>query len=99
MATLDEMLAKRTPDSRKIIKARVKEIQRELTLAKIREELHISQTQLATSLGVKQPAIAKMERVDNDLKISTLKRYVDAIGGKLAIDIILPNGEKIALNL
>lgn len=40
-----------------------------------------------------------MERVDNDLKISTLKRYVDAIGGKLAIDIILPNGEKIALNL
>lgn len=99
MATLDEMLAKRTPDSRKRIEARVKEIQRELTLVKIREELHISQTQLATSLGVKQPAIAKMERVDNDLKISTLKRYVDAIGGKLAIDITLPNGEKIALNL
>ncbi len=99
MSTFDELLAKRTPESRERIAARAEEIRREITLAKIREELNMSQTQLATSLGVKQPAIAKMEKVDNDPKLSTLKRYVKALGGELAIDVLLPNGRRIALSL
>jgi len=99
MATLDEMLAKRSPESRARINARADEIRQELTLAKLREELSVSQTQLAAALGVKQPSIAKMENVDNDPKLSTLKRYVAALGGELALDVTLPNGKRIALTL
>ncbi len=99
MATLKEMMAKRTPESQARIKARAAEIRQEITLAKLREELAISQTQLAAAMGVKQPSIVKMEKVENDPRLSTLKRYVDSLGGELALDVTLPNGRRIALSL
>lgn len=99
MATLKEMMAKRSPESRDRIKARAAEIRQEITLAKLREELNVSQTQLAAALGVSQPSVVKMEKIDNDPKLSTLKRYVTALGGKLTLDVTLPDGKRIALNL
>ncbi|MFJ5458403.1 helix-turn-helix domain-containing protein [Pectobacterium sp. CHL-2024] len=99
MATLKEMMAKRSPESRARIEARTADIRQEITLAKLREELNMSQTQLALALGVKQPSIVKMERVENDPKLSTLKRYVTALGGKLTLDVTLPDGKRIALTL
>ncbi|MCU1795459.1 helix-turn-helix domain-containing protein [Pectobacterium polaris] len=99
MATLKEMMAKRSPESRARIEARAAEIRQEITLAKLREELNMSQTQLALALGVKQPSIVKMEKVENDPKLSTLKRYVTALGGKLTLDVTLPDGKRIALTL
>ncbi|WJD49627.1 MULTISPECIES: helix-turn-helix domain-containing protein [unclassified Enterobacter] len=99
MATLKEMMAKRSPESRDRIKARAAEIRQEITLAKLREELNVSQTQLAAALGVSQPSVVKMEKIDNDPKLSTLKRYVTALGGELTLDVTLPDGKRIALNL
>lgn len=99
MTTLKKMIAKRSPESRARIEARTAEIRQEITLARLREELNLSQTQLAVTLGVKQPAIAKIEKVENDPKLSTLKRYVAALGGELALDVTLPDGKRIALAL
>lgn len=99
MATLKEMMAKRPLESRARIEARTAEIRQEITLAKLREELDVSQTQLAAALGVKQPSVVKMEKVENDPKLSTLKRYVAALGGDLALDVTLPDGKRIALSL
>ncbi|EMA4784818.1 MULTISPECIES: helix-turn-helix domain-containing protein [Providencia] len=99
MSTLDKLLAKQSPEARAQIEARAEEIRREITLAKIREELNLSQTELAQSLGVSQPSIAKLEKVDNDPKLSTLKRYIKALGGELSIDVTLPNGKRIGLSL
>lgn len=99
MATFDEMIAKRTSESRARITARAEEIRQEITLSKIREELNVSQVQLAATLGIKQPAVAKMENVDNDPKLSTLKRYIKALGGELSLDVTLPDGKRIALHL
>jgi len=99
MATLKELMAKRSPESRARIHARTAELRQEVTLAKLREELAVSQTQLAEALGVKQPSVVKMEKVDNDPKLSTLKRYVAALGGELALDVTLPDGKRIALSL
>ncbi|WP_099074353.1 helix-turn-helix domain-containing protein [Proteus alimentorum] len=99
MSTLDKLLAKQSPEALAKIEARAEEIRREITLAKIREELNLSQTELAQSLGVSQPSIAKLENVDNDPKLSTLKRYIKALGGELSIDVTLPNGKRIGLHL
>lgn len=99
MVTFDELLAKRSPESQERIAARAEEIRRENTLAKIRDELHISQVQLADAMGITQPAVVKMEKVDNDPKLSTLKRYVKGLGGELSLDITLPDGKRIALHL
>ena len=99
MSTLNELLAKQSPETLAKIEDRAEEIWREITLAKIREELKLSQTELAQSLGVSQPSIAKLENVDNDPKLSTLKRYIKALGGELSIDVTLPNGKRIGLHL
>ncbi len=99
MSTLNELLAKQSPEALERIQARVEEIRREITLAKIREELNFSQTELAQSLGISQPSIAKLENVDNDPKLSTLKRYVKTLGGKYRLISPFPNGKRIGLNL
>nr|ELR5252173.1 helix-turn-helix domain-containing protein [Providencia rettgeri] len=99
MSTLNELLAKQSHETLAKIEDRAEEIRREITLAKIREELNLSQTELAQSLGVSQPSIAKLENVENDPKLSTLKRYIKALGGELSIDVTLPNGKRIGLNL
>lgn len=48
-----------------------------------------SQAQIAESLGVKQPSVVKMER-QTDLYLSTLRRFVEAAGGKLELRVELP---------
>lgn len=99
MATFEDLLAQRSPKSRARIAARADQIRQENTLSKIREELNLSQTQLAEAMGIKQPAVVKMEKVENDPKLSTLKRYVNALGGELSLDVKLPDGKRIALHL
>lgn len=44
------------------------------------------------SISIKQPTVAGMEKVGRDLKLSTLKRYIEAVGGKLRIEVELPDG-------
>jgi predicted transcriptional regulator len=48
-----------------------------------------SQDQIAQGLGVKQPAVLKMER-QTDLYLSTLRRFVEAAGGTLELRVTLP---------
>lgn len=68
-------------------------------LSQLREELSISQTELASLMGVKQPTLAKIEQPGNDPRLSTLKRYVAALGGELTIDITLPTGKRVAFQI
>lgn len=50
-------------------------------------------------MGVKQPTLAKIEQPGNDPRLSTLKRYVAALGGELTIDITLPTGKRVAFQI
>ena len=68
-------------------------------LSQLREELNISQTELASLMGVKQRTLAKIEQPGNDPRLSTLKRYVAALGGELTIDITLPTGKRVAFQI
>jgi transcriptional regulator with XRE-family HTH domain len=96
MATLNELMAKRSPESRKRIEARVDELRQDIALNQIREALNISQTELAVAMGIAQPTVARMEKPENDPRLSTLKRYVSALGGELSLDVKLPDGKRIA---
>mgnify|MGYP000058218232 CR=1 FL=1 len=51
-----------------------------------------TQAQMAEAMGVKQPTIAGLERAGQDLRLSSLKRYVEAIGGRVRLDVELPDG-------
>ena len=99
MATLKELMAKQSPESQVRIAAKVEEMRQTIALHQLREELNISQTEMAAAMGIKQPTLAKMEQADNDPRLSTLKRYVAALGGEVSIDVKLPNGKRIAFQI
>ncbi|HHQ4311455.1 TPA: helix-turn-helix domain-containing protein [Serratia fonticola] len=61
-------------------------------LAELRERVQKTQVEMAQALGIKQPTVAGMEKPGRDLKLSSLKRYIEAAGGKLRLDIELPDG-------
>ncbi|WP_437887302.1 helix-turn-helix domain-containing protein [Phytobacter sp. V91] len=99
MKTLDEMIKARTPESQNRIRAMADEMVLETGLQMIREELQLSQKHVAEAMGVSQPAITQLEQRGNDLKLATLKRYIEAMGGKLSLDVELPGGKRVAFHL
>ena len=99
MATLKELMSKQSPESQERITEKVEILRQAVALNMLREELNLSQAELASAMGVKQPTIAKMEQADNDPRLSTLKRYVTALGGELSIDVKLPTGKRVAFYL
>lgn len=99
MATYRELLAKESPEMQARVAERVEEASIQIALGMLRDELNISQTELAAIMGVKQPSVARIEQTDNDPRLSTLKRYVKALGGELSLDITLPTGKRVAIHL
>ena len=55
-----------------------------VSLERLRETLGISQEDLATLMDVQQPAISKLVR-RADMKVSTLRDLIAAMGGELRI--------------
>ncbi|MBF7958735.1 helix-turn-helix domain-containing protein [Rahnella victoriana] len=92
MKTLREAIASRSPESQARIKEMAEEMILETGLQLMREELQLSQKTLAESMGVSQPAITQIEQRGNDVKLATLKRYIEAMGGKLSLTVELPEG-------
>ncbi|WP_437609754.1 helix-turn-helix domain-containing protein [Erwinia sp. V71] len=99
MATYRELLAKESPEMQARVAERVEKACLNIALSQLREELNVSQTELAAAMGVKQPSVARMEQSDNDPRLSTLKRYVTALGGEISIDVTLPTGKRVAFQL
>jgi transcriptional regulator with XRE-family HTH domain len=57
--------------------ARRRELVRELVRA--RQERGLSQTEIAARMGTSQSAVARLERGDLDVRLSTLERYAAAV--------------------
>ena len=61
-----------------------------LRLAILREQLGMSQVELAELLGTSQPNVSQLERSD-DLQLSSIARYIHALGGQLQINAVVGN--------
>ncbi|WP_228150291.1 helix-turn-helix domain-containing protein [Acinetobacter baumannii] len=85
MAKLNDIISKRSPESQQRIKKMANQMLLDINLSNLREELKISQAEIAKNLGVSQAAISKREKLGKDLKISSLKEYVEAMGGKVRL--------------
>lgn len=68
------------------------------TLAQLRHARRLTQTQLAGALGVSQ---AQVSRVENqaDLYLSTLRSYVQAMGGELELRAVFPDGQAATITI
>ena len=88
--SLEQMLNALPPEERAQVEERSAALHAEVEgLKALRKLAARSQEQIAQSLGVKQPAIVKIER-QTDLYLSTLRRFVEAAGGTLELRIELP---------
>ncbi|EPU3936420.1 MULTISPECIES: helix-turn-helix domain-containing protein [Morganella] len=90
--SLRQLLAEEKPEVAAAARVQAEEILLNIHLAELREKVNKTQVEMAQALGIKQPTVAGMEKPGRDVKLSTLRRYVDAIGGKLNIDVELPDG-------
>ena len=52
-----------------------------------REEAGLTQEQLAEKLNTKKSAISRIENHANDIKLSTLENFAQALGKKLHIEV------------
>ena len=59
-------------------------MQLDIALAELRELRGVSQADVADGLGTSRPNVSRIEK-EADVRLSTLERYVEALGGKLEI--------------
>lgn len=90
--TLEQLIAGQTPEVVAKAQTLAQEMLLNIHLAELRERVQKTQNEMAQEMGLKQPTVAVMEKQGRDIKLSTLKRYVEATGSKLRIDIELPDG-------
>jgi hypothetical protein len=79
-------------DARERVEARVKQALKEMPLQELREARHLTQQQLAVQLKSGQAAVSKLER-RTDMYVSTLRRFIEAMGGELEIIARFPDGD------
>jgi len=92
MVTHEERMAQLSPERRGRIETRTDELHQEyLALRRLRELLNLSQSEMATHIGVKQPAISKLENGDRRLTLDTLSTVIASLGGEWELTVKLPD--------
>lgn len=88
--TFSELTKDFSPERRARIEAKKAELRREMDLAELRQALALTQSTLAEALGVGQAEVSKIEQ-RTDVFVSTLRRFVQAMGGELEINAVFPD--------
>jgi DNA-binding XRE family transcriptional regulator len=95
--SLEDKLARLPQERRAKVDARAAElIAEEMTLRELRRALDRTQMALAKQLGVKQETISRLEK-RSDMLLSTLRSYVEAMGGELDLTAKFPNRPAVRL--
>ena len=94
--TSAEELRRRRPPRRERVDAIKRVVELEIALHELRERRGVTQEQVAEHLGTSRPNVSRIERED-DVRVSTLQRYVAALGGELELVARFPGGERETL--
>lgn len=69
----------------------------EMTLQELRRARAMTQVRLAKNLGVAQKQVSEIEK-RTDMHISTLRRSIEAMGGKLSLVAEFPDRKPVVLS-
>ncbi|PZQ80789.1 MAG: XRE family transcriptional regulator [Ancylobacter novellus] len=95
--SLDEVIAVLPEARRTHVEARAEELREEVeSLSELRRVAGKAQIEIAAALNVKQPSVSKIEK-QADTYLSTLRSYVEAIGGQLELIVRLPSHAPLRL--
>jgi DNA-binding XRE family transcriptional regulator len=96
--TLDEILRSLPVERRHRIERRAAElIAEELNLREVRRLRKLTQAKLSKKLKIGQEGVSRIEK-RTDLYISTLRSYVEGVGGKLKLVVELPDRSPVVLS-
>src|SRR4051812_27677133 len=94
---VEDIFRKLIPRQRKKVEARAAQlVAEEMTLRQLRQACRLTQQKVAKSLRIGQEGVSKIER-RSDLLISTLRDYVQAMGGQLSLVVEFPDRRPILL--
>jgi len=95
--SLEEILNEMPEDRRRRIEQRAAElIAEELNLRELRRLRKLTQARLSRKLKIGQEGVSRIEK-RTDLYISTLRSYVEGVGGKLSLVVELPDRPPVIL--
>lgn len=97
--TLDEIRDSLSPESKARVQQQTRELIREeiaLTLQALRKELEITQEEVAERMSIRQANVSKVEK-RSDMLISTLRNYLEAMGGSLELVVHMPGRPPVTL--
>jgi len=87
-----KLVAKLPQDRQEKIRQGTKVLFSEMALQELRKALELTQNQLATTLDMNQAAVSKIER-QSDMYVSTLRRFLEAMGAELKVIASFPDRE------
>ena len=79
-----------SPEAQTRAKEKALLLRQEMDLAELRRARQLSQEELAQILDIGQASVAKLEK-RADMYVSTLRRFVEAVGGDLEIVAKFPD--------
>lgn len=95
--TLDELIASLPQERQDEIEVRFQELRQEVeSLRELRQIAGKVQAEIAAKLHIKQPSVSRIEK-QTDMYLSTLRSYVEAIGGTLELVVHLPSRPPLRL--
>lgn len=97
MKTLEQKLNELSPERKAKIRVRTRQlIAREMSLRELRHAVDKTQKTVARTLNMGQDGVSRLEK-RSDLLLSTLRNYIEAVGGKLTLVAQFPDKEPIAI--
>ncbi|MBE0656750.1 MAG: XRE family transcriptional regulator [Bryobacteraceae bacterium] len=95
---IDDIIKGLSPKRRRNVEARADElIAEEMTLRELRKARKLTQVKMAKALGITQDSVSRLEK-RSDLLLSTLRRTVEAMGGRLSLVAEFPDREPVVLS-
>ena len=96
--SLNDIITALPVDEQEAIEARYQELRQEVeSLRELRQIAGKAQEDIATALNIKQPSVSKIEK-QADMHISTLRSYVEAVGGELELTVKLPKRPAVRIH-
>ncbi|WP_456773661.1 XRE family transcriptional regulator [Bradyrhizobium sp. USDA 4369] len=95
---LNDIIAALPDEEQVAIRTRRDELKQEIEgLRELRQIVGKAQADIAYALNITQPSVSKIEK-QTDMHISTLRNYVEAVGGELELTVKLPKGPALRLH-
>ena len=93
----EQVLALESEETQRWVKKRAAElIAEELNLRELRRLRKLTQARLSKKLKIGQEGVSRIEK-RTDLYLSTLRSYVEGVGGKLSLIVEFPDRQPVVL--